>query len=450
MEDNLLNSLFSSKPLIINEKETAKTEFKEFRPSYKNGQNDSYQAVIRFLPNPEDPQKKSIVSKWTVFLKDPITNSGKSIDDPKSKSEDTPSPLSEMYFNLKNSPVAAAKKLSDNWKRHSQYYSLVQVIEDKYEPQLVNKILVWRYGLKVHEKICNEMKSPMDGVPGGNPFDLFEGRLFQVNVVNVSNYNNFDNSQFLHDIPSPKNCMRIPYKDKDGKQQIIYADRSLAMKTKEHDNFDGQAYITKFLVDNAPKLSKYEYKEWDEATKKYVMDEISIAQRVLSGQPITSTQHIAGISAMSSYQNQNSQIPFPASPIPSMPSSVTPSNLNDLYKTEAIPHGISEQVISGQGMGINNPQQPAHLQTQPAGNSLSGPAVFKTAQTGPQILNQIPHTPSPLQSAPISTGIDPNTLNEINQGLNPQQQSQAKPTVDAAKTPPSAAEMDEILNHLTI
>ncbi len=418
MEDNLLNSLFSSKPLVINEKETTKTDFKEFRPSYKNGQNDTYQAVIRFLPNPENPLKKSIVSKWSVFLKDPITNKGRSIDDPKSISDDTPSPLSEMYFNLKNSPVAAAKKLSDNWKRHSQFYSLVQVIEDKFEPKLVNKILVWRYGMKIHEKICNEMKSPMDGVPGGNPFDLFEGRLFQVNVVNVSGYNNFDNSQFLHDIPSPKNCMRIPYTDKDGKQQIIYADRSLAMKTKEKDNFDGQSYITKFLVDNAPKLSKYEYKEWDEATTEYVKNEISIAQRVLSGQPITSTQHIAGISAMSSQQNQNSQIPFPSN-------FSTPSNLNDLYKTQTVPHGII-----GQGTQMNNPQQPA----QPA-------------QPTPQILNQIPQQPAqPAQPTPVSNEIDLNTLNEINQGMN---QQPAQPKKDPGKTPASAAEINDILNTLS-
>ena len=77
------------------------TQQVEFKPSAKKGQNGTYQAIIKFLPNPDDPNNKTLLTKYTCWLTHPTTNTRKEIDCPSSIGEQDP--LQTTFFNLRNS-----------------------------------------------------------------------------------------------------------------------------------------------------------------------------------------------------------------------------------------------------------------------------------------------------------------------------------------------------------
>ena len=54
-------------------KDNEKTESDFYRPSLKTEGKDSYQAILKFLPNIKDINKP-FISKWSVFLHNPDTD----------------------------------------------------------------------------------------------------------------------------------------------------------------------------------------------------------------------------------------------------------------------------------------------------------------------------------------------------------------------------------------
>ena len=186
---DILNDLFN--PQVKAETETGNVT--EFKPSAKKGQAGVYTAIIRFIPNPEDPSGKSIIQKYTTTVQSPITNSWRTIDNPSTVGQ--PDPLVDMFFKLRNSKNVADQENAKNFSRRKSFASLIQVIKCDIDPSLENKILVWRYGQKIYDKIVGEMNPPM-GTPR-NPFDPIHGRLFSVKVVEVSGFNNYDQSGFF-------------------------------------------------------------------------------------------------------------------------------------------------------------------------------------------------------------------------------------------------------------
>ena len=85
--------------------------------------------------------------------------------------------------------------MADNFSRRQRFASLVQIVKDDNNPEMVGKIMVWPYGVKIFNKLQAEMK-PEFGKPH-IPFDLFEGKPFLVHITQVAGYNNYDNSRFL-------------------------------------------------------------------------------------------------------------------------------------------------------------------------------------------------------------------------------------------------------------
>ena len=252
-----LDDLFNAEPTI----QAAQQVITEFKPAAKKGQGQIYEAVIRFIPNPEDPQNKSIVSKNTAFLKNPLTNVQKEVDCPSTVGQ--PDPIQDTFFALRNSDNPVLKENSKMFSRRQKHASLIQVLNCKSEPGLEGKILVWSYGIKIHEKIYNEMNPPM-GTPR-NPFNMFTGRPFYVKVKLVSGFNNYDDSQFI-DLQNPNDgAMKILIKNSKGEDfwQPITSDVvNKNPKVKE--------LVFNYLKENCPSLQQYEYKDWDDETRQFV------------------------------------------------------------------------------------------------------------------------------------------------------------------------------------
>lgn len=429
---DLIGALFNPDGLNVNNTETPVEVVKEFRPSYKKGgESGKFEAIIRFLPNPENPADLSIIQKWTVFLKNPLTDQGKTIDSPTTVGE--PDPMTQMFFALRNSKNAQAAALQDNFKRHQNYYSLVQVIECQQDPSLVNKILIWKYGIKIYEKICQEKTPVMQGQAPRQPFDLFKGRLFKVVATKSQNFNNLDNS-FFFDAQYPANCMRIVVDNPQvpGQKQVIPATMELAQTDQ------GKQIISNFLTENAPKLSDYMYRPWDEATKKYVDEMILLHGKILNGTPITALQQASMASTMATQQPQ-------VAPTPSITPTVVDPTIS--YGT-AVPGVGAAQPIAPQSLSsILNTQQPQVAST-PVIPAVPQPAVQPATPAAPAVDVPVPglsigadiQAPAAPAGVPGSASIQGIDMSSVDSILN----STAQPA--APQTAPGIGDISSILN----
>lgn len=264
MEDNF-NSFFNPQ---VETKEIQKNSGQEYNPSAAKGSNNVYQSIIRFIPWWKAPNSGSIMDKWVCYLVDPVTEKGKYVDCPTSVGKD--SVLQDMYFKLKKSENVALQKKADIFSRRHSYASLVQVIKDTHNPDLEGKILIWRYGVKIHEKIESELK-PILG-DAHNPFDPFIGKAFALTITKVSGFNNYDQSKFIN--------KAIP---------ILMPDESGSLKAIDANT--DKAKMFEWVKTNSPDLEeKCGYKEWTSETHDYVNNIIT----AVTGQATVSS-HTAAI-----------------------------------------------------------------------------------------------------------------------------------------------------------
>lgn len=248
---NNLDELFAPQVKIEEEKQK---KVGEYNVSADKGKNGVYKAIIRFIPWWKDPSN-SIKSKFTCWLKDPLTDKGRYVDDPASINE--PSILNEAYWKCKNSESASLQEQAARFSRKQTYAALIQVIKDENQPELNGKILVWRFGKKIQDKINSEMNPPI-GDPK-NPWDLINGRYFALTVTKVSGYNNYDNSQFV----DFKNSGLQMYSE-DGKLVEIVSSSS------------NKTQVFEYLKLNSPDLDEYNFKPWTKDISDYVNHVVSL------------------------------------------------------------------------------------------------------------------------------------------------------------------------------
>lgn len=221
---------------------SGKTADERYKPTAKDGKDNVYKAVVKFLPWHADP-KKSIMQKWTAWLVDPVSGDGKYVDCPSSVGKK--SLLQDVYWKLKKSESVAEQELAKSFSRRQTFASLVQIIKDDNNPELVGKILVFPYGIKIYNKLMAQIK-PEYGKPH-IPFDLFDGRPMLLKITLVSGYNNYDECTFLEE--------KLPF--------------SIGGETMDKTPENLQK-IVEYLKANSPDLTKYDFREWDEETVTFV------------------------------------------------------------------------------------------------------------------------------------------------------------------------------------
>jgi len=211
-----------------------------YKPTADDGKDGTYKALIRFVPNPENP-RKSLVQKYVHWL----TNSsgdGKLVDSPQTIGEHCP--IADVFWKLRKSDSAVDRKASEKLKRRQQYYSLIKIIKDPQNPEMEGTYKVFKFGYKIKEKIDSELK-PDFGEPT-QVFDLFEGKNFELVITRQGEYNNYDKSKFS-----------------SSKGAIVVGDAP-AERTKEIMG------TIKEELESAPSLAQYDYKAWDEDTRAFV------------------------------------------------------------------------------------------------------------------------------------------------------------------------------------
>lgn len=233
-----------------------------YKPYPEDGKDGVYKSLIRFVPNPVDPSKSKI-HKFYVYLNDPVSGNSFSADCPSTVGKK--SILKDLFWKLKNSHSAADQELSKKFARKEDYYSLVQIIQDKNKPELEGKIMIFKFGKKLNDLIEAQLQ-PEYGDPC-NPFDLFEGREFGVQVRKVGEWNNYDLCSFVGE----RTAIKVAGKP---------------MKKSQED----MATILEYLNEGPKNLTSFDYKDWDDemtdkilSVIKNTVPEARVVNEILSG-----------------------------------------------------------------------------------------------------------------------------------------------------------------------
>jgi len=242
-EQDNYDALFSPQ---VDMGEANKKSTEDYQVGADKGKGGIYQSIIKFVPWHQNP-KNSIQEKWVSWLVDPVTQKGRFVDCPSSIGKQ--SLLQDMYWKLKKSESIQEQKKADIFSRRHNFAALIQVIKDENQPELEGKILAYRFGKKLWEKINSEMK-PIIGEPH-NPFSLLDGKVFQLTITKVAGFNNYDQSKFVDKVIPL--CMPA----EDGKLTPINPQTD-------------KATVFTFLKENSPDLAKYGFREWDTDTYDYV------------------------------------------------------------------------------------------------------------------------------------------------------------------------------------
>lgn len=402
---NILNDFFNPtvKP---NDAYASASNNQEFRPNPKKGQNGVYEAVVRFLPNPVDPANKSMIQKFTAYIQDPRNGTKHALDDPRTIGQQ--SIIANTFFALRESANPILKENAKQFSSKLSIYSLIQVLSCKSDPSIEGKILVWRYGQKILEKINAEMNPPMG--EGHNPFNLILGRPFALKVKEVSGFPNYDACAFF-DLALNQSGFRIQVPDAMGNLQwMVVTNETIASE-------QGRTAVFEYLKNNAPDMTAYEYKPWTQEDQNFINEMVQIYSNpqaiaaavqtsMMSGAPAAPSTggfvpNQSSAPAMGINNNMFAGIPTPAAaPAVSMPNTSAPTGFN---------------MGSAPGVGMNMgsaPTAPSMGMAMPQ-NTTPGAAPGGFNTTGlPGDIDAVigGGTPTPTPAAAPTTGLN---LDEI-------------------------------------
>ena len=154
-------------------------------------------AVLRFLPAAEGSDLPW-VRYWDHGFKGPtglwyIENSLTSIGQP--------DPVGELNSRLWNSGIESDKETARTQKRRLHYVVNALVVEDPSAPHNQGRVVLYKFGKKIFDKIMDVMQPSFADEKAINPFDFWEGANFKLKIRQVEGYRNYDKSEFAG--PSP-------------------------------------------------------------------------------------------------------------------------------------------------------------------------------------------------------------------------------------------------------
>lgn len=157
-------------------------------------------AVIRFLAPPPN-EEASFVRLFEHAFKGPtgqwyIENSRTTIGE-----KDPVGEMNSVLWNSTDSDESPERKQARAQKRKLSYIANVLVIKDSNAPENEGKVLLYKFGKKIWDKIQGVMYPEFEDEEGFNPFDMWEGANFKLKIRQVEGYRNYDKSEF--DKPEP-------------------------------------------------------------------------------------------------------------------------------------------------------------------------------------------------------------------------------------------------------
>jgi len=149
-------------------------------------------AVLRFLPAAEG-QELPWARYWDHGFKGPtglwyIENSLTSIGQP--------DPVGELNSRLWNSGYDEDKEKARAQKRRLHYVVNALVVQDPSAPHNEGRVVLYKFGKKIFDKIMDVMQPQFADETPVNPFDFWDGADFKLKIRQVEGYRNYDKSEF--------------------------------------------------------------------------------------------------------------------------------------------------------------------------------------------------------------------------------------------------------------
>lgn len=241
---------------------------------YKADEKGNYYGEIRFLPTAEGDDAP-FVKTFRHFFK---SDSGKWFiaDCPTTLGAGNPCPCCEEntryledFGGWKDAPEKA-KQVVRNRKRNQQYVSNIMVVKDPANPDNEGKVMLFKYGPRIYQKILGAIAPEFEDETPLDPFDLWEGATFKLKVRKVDGQTSYDKSEFS--APSPLSD------DDDKLEEIWKSQHKLAEFTnpEKFESYDKlKTRLEKALgsVGDAPKTA-------EAMAKKDVADKVADAEPV--------------------------------------------------------------------------------------------------------------------------------------------------------------------------
>ena len=361
MANTDLSKLFNPQAAVV-ESPQAVRNTDEYKVSFKDGKGGIYESIIRFVPWYADPDK-SIIAKTVSYVKNPITQQGIYVDDPRTVGSF--SPIIDMFFKFYNSGNAV---FQDFGKKHlsskTQYAALVQIIKDDQHPDLVGKIKVFKFGQKLYDKINAEMHPAMG--QGVLPYHPIYGRYFYLKCTSQSGFNNFDQSYFFDNKNAQNQILPM------GVWYMNPATGKMDICTEQTD----QQVFADYLAANSPDLSRYEYNPWTAEQERHINDALKImADYMQTGSLQSNLQTLNTPSAPVAGMTVNSAPAFPGAtmPAPAHTAPVAPAGLPQVPQGAAPSPAVAPAPAPSMGafsMGANLGGTP--VPASPAVGVISG------------------------------------------------------------------------------
>ena len=239
---------------VTESKKTSFTsKFETYRPSIKDEkcQDETYRALVRFIPFFYENKPRTTIERWECYLKDVNGENGVFVVSPKTVGKTCP--MRTLSWKLHESDNAIDKANSKKINVYQQWYALVEIVKDIQHPDYEGKFMIYQFGAKIFDKIKEAMKGS-DYTDPINPFDFNDAPLFEIKLTkgnqkmdNGSVVANYDGCKFIN--------KSAPLHFGDG----MTFDGSMEMK---------KAFI-EWLEKDAPQINNYQWKEWsDEIMEK--------------------------------------------------------------------------------------------------------------------------------------------------------------------------------------
>lgn len=234
-------------------KSTFTNKYETYRPSIKDEKcvDETYRALVRFVPFVYENKLRTTIERWECYLKDVNGDNGVFVVSPKTIGKNCP--MRTLSWKLHESDNAIDKSNSKKINVYQQWYALVEIVKDIQHPDYEGKFMIYQFGAKIYDKIKEAMKGSDYSDPI-NPFDFEDAPLFEIKLTKGNQ--KMDNGTA---VANYEGCKFIP--------------KTAPLHFGEGQTFDGSMEMKKAFIEwlekDAPQINNYQWKEWtDELTEK--------------------------------------------------------------------------------------------------------------------------------------------------------------------------------------
>ena len=169
-------------------------------------------AVIRFLPEGNENNLLSYVKYFEHSFKNPENGKWyieRSLSSLPELGQDSIATLNKKLWSSSSDKDHPHKKVASRQKRNTKYISNVLVVNDPANPENNGKVVLYKFGPAIYNKIAEAQFPKEDAITGTkapalDPFDIIDGANFEIRIKNTDNGWSYLDSKFASVTPLAK------------------------------------------------------------------------------------------------------------------------------------------------------------------------------------------------------------------------------------------------------